>query len=357
MTRRTALRFALAAAGLAGCNLLDPQASDAPLDAAPVPGAPDAAPDAAPGAPRYVLPPGATVHSIANLPELANQIRIFDGLSDSALEMNGGVVLRGTGKAGGDTVRYWDFGAAQMDGNFAVKAPLYILADDEGDGVFTPRSDHPWLIDSIPGDPRYSAVRQIFWVPVTATYAGELLTSIEALAEAFALGLVGEPVPAGTWRNMPVVVTGTRLELGGTEEPLAATEVFGRGHRVELFVLGYQQPLRNNLVPVGQESRLLSGVESGDPPTLPTSTDPQPVFQYAIPTEPPTTAFNYTPLATALEVRLARNVAPAEVDADADLFTRSGTGSINGYYTDTVASWAITTTVSNRQLQFAEGAP
>jgi hypothetical protein len=358
IARSTCCLALAAAAALAGCDLLEPRASDDRLDAAPVPFQPDAAlPDATPGAPLFVLPPGAEVPSIADDPELATQIRIFDGLSDSTLEMNGGVIVRGTGKAAGDTVRFWDFGAAPMEGNFAVKAPVYLLADDEGEGVFTPRADHPWLIDSIPGDPRYSAMRQIVWVPVTAAYGGELLTSVDALAEAFELGLIGEPVPSGTWRNMPVVVTGTHLELGGVEDPLAATEVFGRGHRVELFPLGIEQPLRNNLVPVGQESRLLSGVETGDPPTLPTSTDSQPVFQYGVPSMPPTTAFNYTPLATALEVRLANGVGPAAIDADADLFARSSSGSITAYRTDNVASYLVTTTVTNRQIQFAEGAP
>lgn len=349
--------LALAIALLAGCDLLEPRASDDRLDAAPAAVLDAAPPDAPPAGPRYLLPPGAPVPSVADEPELANQIRIFDGLSDSALEASGGVVVRGTGKAAGATVRFWDFGAAQMEGNFAIKAPLYVLADPDGEGGFTPRGDHPYLIDSIPGDPRYSAMRQIVWLPVTEAYAGELITSVEALGEALALGLVGEPQPAGTWRNMPVVVTGTRLELGGAAEPMAATEVYGRGHRVELFLLGYEQPLRNNLVPVGQESRLLSGIESGDPPTLPTAADPQPVFQYGIPAGPPTTAFNYTPLSTALEVRLASGVGPAAIDADGDLFSRSASGSITGYYTDNVASYTVTTTISNRQVQFAEGSP
>ena len=343
---------ALAAVALAGgCDLLGPRVSDDNADA----GAPSS--DATVGGPAHVLPPGTPVPSIADDPELANQIRLFDGISDSALEMNDGVIVRGTGKAGGVTVRFWDFGPAQLEGNFAIKSPLYVLVEDDGSGTYVPRADHPFLIDSIPGDPRYSATRQLFHVPVTSAYAGELLTSVDALTEALALGLVLEPVPTGTWRNMPVVVSGTRLELGGAAEPLGATEVFAHGHRVELFALGHEQPLRNNLVPVGQEARLLSGVASGSPPALPTSPDSQPVFQFGIPPEPPTTTFNYTPLATALEVRLAGGVAPSAITSDANLFTRSGSGSITGTLVANVASFAVTTTVSNRQIQSAEGSP
>jgi hypothetical protein len=45
------------------------------------------------------------------------------------------------------------------------------------------------------------------------------------------------------------------------------------------------------------------------------------------------------------------------IDSDADLFTRSSSGSISGIYVDRVATYLVTTTVSNRQVQFAEGEP
>jgi hypothetical protein len=344
---------ALGAAAQVGCDVLGPRASDELADA--VDAAPRVVLDS--GATLHILPAGSLVPSIAGDVELSNQIRVFDGLNDGALEENGGVVTRATGKAGGQPVRYWSFGPAPMEGNFAVKAPLYLLVTDDGEGGVTPVADHPPLIDTIPGDVRYSAMRQIIHVPVTASYGGEILPSLEALAEALDLGLVGEPRPSGTWRNMPVVVTGTRLEVGGESEPLAATEVLGRGYRVEVFPLGWEQPLRNNQIPVGQSSRLLSGVASGDPPTLPTAPDPQPVFQYDIPAEPPTDAFNYTPLATELQVRLASGVAPGDISDDAELFARSQSGAITGYLVDNVASFAVGTTTVNNQIQFAEGSP
>jgi hypothetical protein len=345
----------LLAALAAGCDYLDPLVDDSTYDAPP--GTPDSPP---PGGPRHVLPPGTAVPSIADDPELVTQIRLNDGLGDSALAMNNGVLARSTGKAGGATVMYWSFGAAPMTGNFAVTAPLYVLADGDGAGGFVPRTDHPYLIDSIPGDVRYAAVRRIVYVPVTASYAGEVLTTIDALAEALELGLVGEPVPAGTWRNMPVVPPDTKLELGGTAAPLDPTEVYGRGHRVTLFPLGGDrgiQPLRNGSVPVGQEARLYSGVATGTPPTLPANADAQPVFQYGIPAAPPAMTFNYTPLVTQVDVRLATGVAPSAITSDPQLFSRSATGGITGYFVDTVASYLVTTTVSNRQIQFQEGSP
>jgi hypothetical protein len=93
------------------------------------------------------------------------------------------------------------------------------------------------------------------------------------------------------------------------------------------------------------------------PPTLPITADPQPVFQYGIPAAPPTTTFNYSPFVTQVDVRLANGVAPTAVGADAQLFKRSTSGSISAYFVDTVASFTITTTVTNRQIQFEEGMP
>lgn len=358
------LAFVVALGAGAGCDKLQPLVDDDRYDAAPTPVEIDAMPppptDAA--GPRYLLPAGTAVPSIADNAELVIQIRLNDGLSDSALAASGGVLARSTGKAGGASVMYWSFGAAPMAGNFAVTAPLYVLVDSDGGTGWIPRTDHPALIDSIPGDVRYSPIRRIIYVPVTASYAGELLTSVDALAEALDLGIVAEPIPAGTWRNMPVVPPDTKLEVGGTPPvpPVLPTEVYGRGYRVTLFPLGSDrgtQPLRNGSMPVGQESRLYSGVATGTPPTLPANADAQPVFQYGIPAAPPTTAFNYTPLVTQLDVRLASGIAPTAVMNDPQMFARSVTGGINGYYTDTVASYAVTTTVSNKQLQFQEGQP
>src|SRR5215475_3614122 len=99
-----AIDIAIVATVVGGCNLLKPRVSDETVDG---PGA-----DAA--QPRYVLPAGTTVPSIADNAELTNQIKVFDGLNDATLAANGGVVVRSTGKAAGVTVRFWNFGPAPI---------------------------------------------------------------------------------------------------------------------------------------------------------------------------------------------------------------------------------------------------
>src|SRR5690349_21212052 len=99
------------------------------------------------GPSRTVLPAGSTVPSIATNPELVNQIRANDGLVDTVLAMTNNVILRGTGKSNGQTVRFWNFGPqAAVDGIFAVASGLYIFGTREGT-TFTPLPDHPPLID------------------------------------------------------------------------------------------------------------------------------------------------------------------------------------------------------------------
>lgn len=333
---------------LAGCDI-GPRVTD------------PTAPDAFQAGFTHLLPAGTEVPSMATNPELLVQVRINDGLVDSVLMTNNGVVVRGTGKSAGATVRFWNFGPAPVDGGFAVSAPLYVFGRDDG-GVFTPLADHPRLIDTIPGDVRYSPMRRVINVPVTDKYKGELITTVAALGEALELGLVGDPVPDGTWVNLPVVLPGTTLEVGDplVTPPVATTQVFGVGYRVEVFELGTslgRQPFRSNFLPIGQAAGLQTGVPTGVPPTLPTTIDPQPVFQFAIPTAPPGTVFSYSPLATDVTVRLANGVAPAAIVSDADLFKRSATGAITAFYTDTVSTFTIQTTVNNLQLQFVEGSP
>ncbi|MEJ7597410.1 MAG: hypothetical protein WKG01_05825 [Kofleriaceae bacterium] len=318
-----------------------------------------ATPDADQGGYLNLLPAGTPVPGVDSDAELLVQIRVNDGLSDTALMASGGVVLRGTGKAGGATVRFWNFGPAAVDGNFALVSSLYVIGTDEA-GVFTPLAEHPRVIDTLPGDPRHSAIRRVINVPVTDKYRGELITTIAALGEAIELGLVGDPVPDGTWVNLPVVLPGTSLEVGDPTPPVLPTQVFGQGYRVEVFELGTslgRQPTRNGSVPIGQASGLQTGVPTGVPPSLPTAVDPQPVFQYGIPIEPPGMTVTYTPLAADVTIRLASGVEPAAVTSDLALFKRSATGAITAFYPDTVATFTVGTTVNNLQLQFAEGAP
>lgn len=300
-----------------------------------------------PGASVHVLPPGAAVPGVDEDPELLRQITVHDGLDDEDLEENGGVVLRIEGFAGGDAIAYWSFGEASRNG-----APLYVIVEETSGGPVR-LVEHPYLLDTIPGDPTYGPIRRIQHVRVTARYRGELITSVEALADAIDLGLVEEPEPTGTWVNLPVVPPGTLLEVGGaagTAEPVA---VFAHGHRVDAFELGGArgvQPMsRSGFVPVGQAAQL---AEAGS-----LRFDKGPVFQYVAPAQLPGEAPNYAALVTLVEVRLADGVVADEsIRSDADLFRRSMTGSITGV-TEVVDEFVVTERIVNWPLQFEEGSP
>jgi hypothetical protein len=338
---------------LAGCKL-NPLVSDIPGDGPPPP------PDAP--ASTNILPAGSTVPSVSANGELVDQIRINEGLTYATLMANGGVITLSTGKSGGKTVSYWNFGPATLEtNNIAVLAPMYVFGTMDQSGVFTPLTTHPPLIDTIPGDTRYSAFRRVIDVPVTAQYAGQLFPSMSALDDAINLGLVGTPTPDGTWVNLPVVLPGLTLQVSSSgPPPIATQQVFAEGYQVDVFQLGTslgRQPLKNSQVPVGQASSLLSGVATGSPPVLSTTPDPQLVFQYTIPTTPPTMAPNYTPVTTTLTVQLATGVPPSMITIDSDLFTRSSSGAITGYRIDNVANFTVTTTTNNLQLQFTDGEP
>jgi hypothetical protein len=214
-------------------------------------------------------------------------------------------------------------------------------------------------------------------VPFTAMYAGEQITSLEALNEAVERGLVGEPVNdvllgavnSNTFINLPVVLPGTTLEVGPlTTDVLPPRQVYGRGFLVDVFELGTKfgrQAFRNGFVPLGQASGLQTGVPAADG-SLPTAIDSKLVFQYAIPTAAAAANTpNYSPLAFDVTVRLTSNpvpgVAPAAIVADGDLFKRAANGAISGaitaFFTTTVASFTIGTVPNNLQLQFEEGLP
>jgi hypothetical protein len=341
---------------LLGCNM-GPRVADIEIDSSipqPI--------DAPPGSPRFVLPPDAVVPSTADSLELQTQIQFNDGLVDATLLANNGVIVRGTGKSNGTTVRFWHFGPFVID-SFSVLAPAYILGTDNA-GVFTPLPDHLPMLDTLPGDLRYSAIRRVVKVPVTAAYAGEKITSLDALNEAIELGLVGEPDGDGTWVNMPIVPPGTKLEVGPGTANIPAKKVYARGFLADAFELGItnfgRQPLRLGIVDVRQASFLLTGVPTGTPPILPTTADAQPVFQVTIPTVAPVLvppAPNYSPLCQDVSVRLASGVEPVDITADGDLFRRTASGTMNGYRADNVDSFTIGTVVNNIQIQFVEGQP
>jgi hypothetical protein len=311
---------------LGGC-LLDPLVDDEPT------------------ASVHILPAGAEVPRVADDPELVHQILVHDGLDDGDLEEAGGVVPLLDGRAGGEKIFYWDFGNAPR-----ISAPVYILVEDTGDGP-VPIADHPHLYDSLPGDPVYSPVRRIQHVRVTPAYRGELLTTLRALTDAIEIGLVEEPETTGLWMNAPIVAPGTTLDVGDGETA-APVEVFAGGYRAERFVFGGArgiQPLRSGGVPTGQASLLRAAGEAAAKET--------PIFQLGVPLEAPSDGYNYTPVTVIVEVDLANGAGdPDELDDDAELFERSGSGAITGV-TTAVDDFEVTETIRNLQLQFEGGAP
>jgi len=337
MTIRFHHALVVAVTGLVGCMKLGPQVSDDPDLGV------------------NIKPDGTLIPGIADNPDLIAQIRINDGLVDAALAANGNTVIRSSGKAAGAPVFYWDFGAAQVEGAFAVVAPMFVFVNQAGQPL-----PHPPLLDTIPGDLRYSAIRRVVNVMVTDKYNNELIPSKEALDDAIALGLVNEPVGDGTWLDAPVVLPNVKLEVA-TGQTVGTHPAFARGFQVDYFELGTslgsRQGFRGNLVPVGQGAFLLSGVPTGTPPTLPATVDPKPVFQFAIPAAAPNGMFNYTPLVTEVDVRLASGVAPTDIMADGDLFKRGVTGAISAYFSDKVLTFTVTTTVTHKTIQFKEGSP
>lgn len=288
----------------------------------------------------HVLPEGAEVPSVQGDPELVHQIEVNDGLDDDDLEEAEGVVPRETGWADGAAVSYWAFGNGAR-----LTATAYILVNVNGP------IDHPWIFDGVPGDPGYSAIRRLSEVRITEAYDGEVLPSIDAVFDAIELGLVLPPEPTGTWVDAPVVVPGTRLDVGADADPAEPLIAYADGWAVPYFQFGGElgeQPLRFGNVSTSQVSRLREGSSAGFTGA--------PVFQLAQPTGPATDRPNWLPLVTVIEVRLAAGITVAEVDADADLYVRSSAGSIASY-TPLVDSYTVTTSIQHWPTQLVEGKP
>lgn len=311
------------ATGTSGC-LLDPLVDDAPTTS------------------LNVLPPGSIAPRIETDPELVHQIVVHDGLDDTALADAGGVIPRKPGTANGVAINYWSFGPTPKIG-----AAMYVFVDATGAPI-----DHLPLYDGVPGDRGYSAIRRIQHVTVTSAYRGELIPTVAALADAIELGLVEEPVPAGTWVDSPIVPPETTLEVSATAPPVAPREVLADGYRVDAFVFGGDrgvQPLKSGQVPVVQASQLRA---AGSLKLL----DP-PVFQLGVPDAAPTDVYNWSPVVVLLEVQLVPGVVIAdEIHGDGDLFVRSMTGSITALK-PIVTSYLTTENVRNWPIQFVEGQP
>ena len=155
-----------------------------------------------------VLPAGTEVESIFDDPDLAMQVAENDGVDD--------VVPLLSGFAGGDPIKYWDFGEAPR---FAAPIVVLYRGDLEGEWEFAakvPGTTAPFsIIDSIPGDPGYTPFWSVFFFKVTSAYQGEVIPSFAAIEEAVELGLLeAEPLQVGAYANCPVLHRDVRLEVG-----------------------------------------------------------------------------------------------------------------------------------------------
>jgi hypothetical protein len=309
-----------------------------------------------PGASRHLLPAGTEVPSAADNSELARQIRANDGVEDGAVaEADAREIPRGTGKSAGADVRFWSFGPTTR-----APSPLYDFFRRTGPGPEDLERivEHPSLISALPGDPGYGPVHGINRVVVTDAYNGELITTMEALADAIALGLVEEPVPIKKFVASPIVLPSKTLEVGvttadGTIVTITPETIFARGHTVATFRFGGEpgiQPIGISVLPVRQVS-FLRAAQGGSYDAT------RPIFQATIPTvAPPPPTANYSPVSIVINVDLAPTA--AMITQDSDLFVREPpiTGDIVGTTTN-VAQFQITSSILFLQLQFLDGLP
>lgn len=305
--------------------------------------------DDKPGASSHLLRPGSQVPSAADNPELADQIRINDGLDDIAFAMSGGVVPRGTGMSAGAPVRFWSFGPASR-----APAPLYEFYARTESGLV--RLDHPALVDALPGDPAYSPLHVINQVVVTDAYADQLITSMDALDDAFDLGLVEAPISTQTFVDSPIVLPNTQLDVGNGKPQVLPETVYARGYTITAFRLGGAlgvQPTGTTgttVLATSQVSFLRQQLQGTYNPA-------RPIFEATIPTmPPPPMTTTYTPLSVVVNVDLAPPTMASSINRDSDLFIRSPAGEIMGT-TPAVAQFQVTTSVLLLQLQFMDGLP
>jgi len=228
MTRATGLLLALV-----GC--IGPQASDRSV--------------------TVILPAGATVPEITTNTVLAAQIASKDNID--------GVLPLVSAFADGQPVHVWDFGIAPR---FA--APLLVLVRRDANQLLTPIA-HPTIADVLPGDRGYSPFWAIFVVEVTDRYAGEQLTSLQAVDEAIDRGLALPPVATDNGANCPVTANDARISVGPGLEPVGPNvEFFVRGLRARYYDFG-SIPLVNK-VRVSEGIRYILHRTGEDPLSEPT---------------------------------------------------------------------------------------
>lgn len=198
-----------------------------------------------------IVAAGALVPAAGDDPALVAQLDANDGI--------GRVVPLVNGFAAGAPTRTWDFGPAPT---FA--APLFVLAARGSDGELAPIA-HNTIVEAIPGDPGYSPFWAVFFVEITDAYAGERLTSFEAIGSAVTAGLVEPPIAMAVAVNCPAVAPDVVLELGGGAAPLPPpSNFYYRGRTVTYYDLG-PMPIGMDRVTVPESRRYVLRREGEEP--------------------------------------------------------------------------------------------
>jgi hypothetical protein len=203
------------------------------------------------------------------------------------------------------------------------------------------------LVDALPGDRGYSPFHTVFRVVVTPAYAGQLITTPAALADAIELGLVDEPEATGSLVASPLVLPITTLEVGAGD-PAVPIAVYARGYRVGMFQLGGGLSVR-----AASGLALTSDVSFVREAQTASFDHNRPIFQATIPTS---ALSSYTPLSATINVDLAEDVEATDIKQDSDLFIRSPSGAITGT-SPKVSHFEVTGQNLLLQLQFADGQP
>lgn len=167
---------------------------------------------------RNLLASDATVPSVSGDPALARRVDMNDGISNGMAPLKKAFAV-------GREVQYWDLGTGKGTGT-----PAYRLARCDAEHKPLERGilSHPLLFDAVPGDADYTQFWSIFYVCVTDTYAGQLVTSLSALSDAYELGLLIEPTEPMAWIFSPVVQDGVVLEGAEGEQGNLVT-AYARG--------------------------------------------------------------------------------------------------------------------------------
>lgn len=203
------------------------------------------------GASPDLLPAGSTVPRVEDDPALRTQLEANDGVT--------GLIPLINGFAEGAPIRVWDFGVTPP---FA--APLFVVMERDADGTLQ-RTPHNTIIEAMPGDPGYSPYWAVFVVEVTADYAGELLTSPDAIQSAVDAGLVRPPVRDPKVVNCPAAGPDVTLDVGDGRPPLPPpSNFYYRGMSVGYYDFG-EMPLMADRVGVPESPHYVIRREGGEP--------------------------------------------------------------------------------------------